>query len=322
MWNPVVVTPLLGPGTLDRVADLGSVVSFEDDVRPALAEAGLDHVYAQASVRTSERFTSVWIPTSRDHIRESLATADLTKPLVVGKVLGFVRRIALVYAASSSADGAVLVRLGNALTDEADRIEAMLALEPEVASAPRKPDRGGQMSSGRKPRVTIDKAAIARMMRDIQREFDQHKIRIPVSAESAGILPGGTTNVYNGPVIQGDANGAQLAWGNETVHQNQHNIEEIAPGYEALALAVTRTLEGLAAVDIPEEDRRDAETAATEILREVTRSRPDRGLIRRSVSALKGLLAPLALAAQAGVSDEVRDWARTAIEQLGSGLGG
>jgi hypothetical protein len=44
------------------------------------------------------------------------------------------------------------------------------------------------------------------------------------------------TVIINGPVIHGNANGAQLAWGNQTVHQKR--IEQIAPGYEAVAQAV------------------------------------------------------------------------------------
>jgi hypothetical protein len=79
------------------------------------------------------------------------------------------------------------------------------------------------------------------------------------------------TSIYNGPVIQGDANGAQLAWNNEIVTQTAvSRTEQIAPGFEAIAQAVVRTLEQLPLVGLPEDDQREAEAAANEILVEVT----------------------------------------------------
>jgi hypothetical protein len=59
-------------------------------------------------------------------------------------------------------------------------------------------------------RSGIDKRAVAKMMQGIQREFDKHPIRVPVEVEDPE-LPVGTsfgTSIYNGPVIQGDANRA------------------------------------------------------------------------------------------------------------------
>jgi hypothetical protein len=76
------------------------------------------------------------------------------------------------------------------------------------------------------------------MTREIQREFDKHQIRVPVQAEPpappSGPAIGGTT-IFNSPVIDGSADGAQLAWGNDTVHQVQNRTEQIAPGFEAVA---------------------------------------------------------------------------------------
>ena len=59
-------------------------------------------------------------------------------------------------------------------------------------------------------KVSINRAGIAQMMREIQREFDKHPIKVPVDSDR---LSTGTTTIFNGPVIHGDANGAQLAWG-------------------------------------------------------------------------------------------------------------
>ena len=82
-------------------------------------------------------------------------------------------------------------------------------------------------------KVSINRAGIAQMMREIQREFDKHPVKVPVESDR---LSTGTTTIFNGPVLHGDANGAQLAWGNETV--TQHREEQVAPGYEILAQAL------------------------------------------------------------------------------------
>ena len=70
------------------------------------------------------------------------------------------------------------------------------------------------------------------MMRDIQREFDKHRIRVPIETERPQV-PNGTpvgNTIYNGPVIHGSADGARLAWNNQTVDQTQNHTEQVAPG--------------------------------------------------------------------------------------------
>jgi hypothetical protein len=169
--------------------------------------------------------------------------------------------------------------------------------------------------------VSINKQEIARMTREIQREFDKYPIRVPVQADSP-VPPGGfatgSTTIFNGPVIQGDANGAQLAWDNDIVHQTQNRTEKIAPGFEAIAQAVVKTLEGLPGAGLAEDDRQDAEAAARDVLTEVTQPEPNRGKIRRALSSLKGFLAPIAMSlAEGGAEGSAHEWARMAIEQLG-----
>ncbi|MFI1700420.1 WD40 repeat domain-containing protein [Streptomyces bobili] len=151
--------------------------------------------------------------------------------------------------------------------------------------------------------MTVDRSEIARLMREVQQEFDKH--------------PTANTTIYNGPVIHGNADSAQLAWGNNTVHQTQNCSEQITPGFEAIAQAVVRTLEGLSSIGLSEEDQQDAEAAANEVLDEATQSEPDRSKIRRALSALKGALAPAATGLAAGGAVGAQEWARTAIEQLG-----
>jgi hypothetical protein len=169
-------------------------------------------------------------------------------------------------------------------------------------------------------RASINKQEIARMMREIQREFDQHSIRVPVQADS-DISPinrnQGNTNIYNGPVIHGDANGAQLAWANREVHQAQARTEQIAPGYEALAQTVVKILEQLAFSGLPDDEQADVELAANEVLAEITRAEPDRGKVHRALSVVKGGLAPVAMGLVKGTASGLEQWAGTAIEQLG-----
>jgi hypothetical protein len=171
--------------------------------------------------------------------------------------------------------------------------------------------------------VSINRQGIAQFLNEIQREFDKHPIKIPVQADS-GISPHsisqGSTTIYNGPVIHGDANGAQLAWGNRDVQQQRETTEQIAPGYEAVAQAMVKILEQLASSGIPDEDQRDVETAANEVFAEITRPEPDRGKLRRAVSVIKGALAPVAMGLVKGSATGADEWARTAIEQLGRHL--
>jgi hypothetical protein len=158
----------------------------------------------------------------------------------------------------------------------------------------------------------INRQEIARMARNIQREFDKYPIRVPVEADVAhGVA---SQNVYNGPVFFGDANGAQLAWNNEVADQRQ--VREVAPGFEHTAAAVADVLRDVATAQLPEEQRLLAEECGREVLVEVTSDSPQQSKVERGIAVLRGVFAPIALGAHAGVGDAARDWARTAVERL------
>ena len=125
----------------------------------------------------------------------------------------------------------------------------------------------------------------------------------------------GNTLIFNGPVIQGSADGAQLAWGNYSVHQSRK--EQIAPGFEAITQAVVKTLEQLPYAGLADNEQQEAEAAANEVLTEVTQPKPDQGKIRRALATLKGFIAPVAMGIVSGAAEGAQGWARTAIEQLG-----
>lgn len=126
---------------------------------------------------------------------------------------------------------------------------------------------------------------------------------------------GKTINHY-GPVIYGNVDRTQLAWGNNTVSQACSHTEQVAPGFELIAEAVAGTVEKLADVGLSEDDLREARLAATDVFVEAAQTEPDREKVRRAVNALKGLLAPVAMGVVAGSTAGAQERARTAIEQL------
>lgn len=164
----------------------------------------------------------------------------------------------------------------------------------------------------RRTKVTINKQGIARMMRDIQKEFDKHPIKVPININGPDLRTSyavqGHTTINYGPVIHGSADGAQLVWNsNGTVNQTQNPGEQrIAPGLELLAQALVSTREGLASLGLADEDLVEAQSAANSALAEVTEAEPDRGRLRRAVTALKGVLAPIATGLTAGASEGAR----------------
>ncbi|MEV7561690.1 hypothetical protein [Streptomyces sp. NPDC089795] len=128
----------------------------------------------------------------------------------------------------------------------------------------------------------------------------------------------------SGPVFHGAVSGAQFAWGNETVTQNQQNNTAPAPGTEALAslaALVADLLRQLPEAGLPDRDREDAEAAAQDVLAEVDGAgEPHQGRLRRALAALKGALAPVATGVAAGTAVGAQEWARTAIESLTSAV--
>jgi hypothetical protein len=291
---------LLSEATIDAIAALGiSGLAFEEDVKPALVAAGLPAIQAEASFRSNSVAVAYYFPITRDHIRRSLDALDLADPEVVQRVLQFTTRITEVCAASTTTDPANIVRLRHALADDGYQLT-------ETAH------NGGNVSN-----VRVDAAAISRIVKGVQAEFDKHSINIPLTADGSTISSavGNTTNYY-GPVIHGNADGAQLAWSSNSVQQTQNSTQQVAAGFESVAQAVVSTLEGLPAIGLADDERQDAEAAAKEILAEITRPEPDQGKVRRALTALKGALAPIAAGLVAGSAAGAQEWARTAVEQL------
>jgi hypothetical protein len=168
----------------------------------------------------------------------------------------------------------------------------------------------------------IDRRAIAKMMGKLQREFDkQGPLRVPIEADASGLpqLGTGTTvNNYHGPVFNADVSGAQIAWNNDTVTQNQQNTTStVTPGYENLAKLITDLLQQLPQVGLEKPDLRDAEEAANDVLKEITGpEQPEPGRLRGALRSLRGALAPIATGVMSGLAAGAKEWAKAAIAGL------
>lgn len=168
----------------------------------------------------------------------------------------------------------------------------------------------------------INKRAIAKFTRGIQREFEKNPIRVPIEGDTSGMgfQPAGTVTNYHGPVVTVTGDNAQIAWDSQTVEQSQNNVTQIATGYEQLAELLTDMLANLEQFTLGSDNETDARESAQTVLKEVVREQPDQGIVRRGVNMLKGVFAPIATGAAAGVSAESTEAARTFIEMLGTSL--
>lgn len=172
------------------------------------------------------------------------------------------------------------------------------------------------MASGFK----INKQGIQQFTRELEREFAKHPIRVPVEADPDGLKPAVTVNNYNGPVVTVTGDHAQLAWANNgTATQAQSRVEEIAPGYEDLARTLTDLLANLP--DLPlGADEAEVRAAVESVLGEVTKPKPDQSVVKRGLTMVKGLLAPIATGVGAALTAESTEAARHVIEALGRNL--
>ncbi|MCS3494398.1 hypothetical protein M2368_003430 [Arthrobacter sp. JUb119] len=169
---------------------------------------------------------------------------------------------------------------------------------------------------------SINKQAIRKMTRDIEREFAKNPVRVPLETDPSAVsLPTATTiNNYNGPVVTVQGDHAQLAWGNQNVEQTQNASEQVAPGYETLAGLLTDILASLPNFQLDSSDEDEVRSNATSVLQEVVKAEPDQGLVRRGITMVKGLLAPVASGLSKAATDETAETAREVIEALGQSL--
>lgn len=171
--------------------------------------------------------------------------------------------------------------------------------------------------------VSINKQAIAKMQRDLQREFDKHPIRVPINADPptgfAG-TPSSTVNHYHAPVVTVNGDHAQVAWGDGTITQGQGDVSQVTAGYETLARISADVLAKRDALALSAEDSEDLRDTAEAVLAEVVKPEPDKGVLRRGATMLRGLLASAATGLNQAITAETAKFARDAIDALGKAV--
>lgn len=139
----------------------------------------------------------------------------------------------------------------------------------------------------------------------------------PVHHPQPASLPPSVSSV---PVINVHGGQVQIAWNNENVTQNNQSVQTVAPGYEELAVTLTKILQELQDVPLNADDKDDIIEAAETVLQEVGQEEPNSGKVRRGINALKGTLFTLAGAATSGAADgtgdAAREWAQAATKAI------
>lgn len=171
--------------------------------------------------------------------------------------------------------------------------------------------------------VSINKRAIAKFQKDIQREFDKRPIQVPINADTgtaSGASQPSTVNHYHGPVVTVNGDQAQIAWGDGTITQGQGDVSQITEGYEDLARVVADILSKLGELSLSDEDAEDVKETADVLLAEVVKAEPEKGVIRRGTKMMKALLASATIGVNQAVTTESAEYAREAIEALGAAI--
>jgi hypothetical protein len=115
----------------------------------------------------------------------------------------------------------------------------------------------------------------------------------------AAAAPGRARDVYNGPVVIINGDRAQVAWdgGRNSIR------EEVSPEFKALAVAVSTALELLASSEgLSPDDLTLARDTGSEMLEQMTKSKPDPSKLRPGLAILRGILATVVVAGASGAA--------------------
>lgn len=146
-------------------------------------------------------------------------------------------------------------------------------------------------------------------------------------AVSAEVVSGGTSATAPQPhystttTITGDNN--QVAAGTRgsvTQHLSVvDNSATVTAGYEDVAQLVGELVEQrLPLLGLKDDDQQDVIDEARVVLGEVVKDEPDRKIIRRALTTMRGVLASVFAGVNQAVADESTELARTAFDQLGA----
>ncbi|WP_157045266.1 hypothetical protein [Corynebacterium riegelii] len=120
----------------------------------------------------------------------------------------------------------------------------------------------------------------------------------------------------NAPVVVGDGTQVQFA-SHVNGNVEQHQVREVASGFENVAKLLDNLLQALPAIGLPDEENRKVVEEAESVLAEVTMAQPNRTLLAKGIDRLKGLLSSVALGLHDAVQEESKAVAIDFIEQLG-----
>ena len=96
--------------------------------------------------------------------------------------------------------------------------------------------------------------------------------------------------------------------------------EEIAPRYEALAKVVSAVVAALDHLGLPSTDADGARAEARGLVAEMAKAEPDRGVVKRGVTMLNGLLASALTGTNQAFAAESTERVRSLIAQLVSAV--
>src|SRR5690606_23850452 len=98
-----------------------------------------------------------------------------------------------------------------------------------------------------------------------------------------------TVNHYHAPVVTINGDRAQVAWGDGTIRQNQASVRQVTPGYEEAAQLTAEVLAKLDEFMFTADEAQDVRDNGELLLAEVVMPEPDKGLLRRAATMLRGL---------------------------------
>lgn len=161
------------------------------------------------------------------------------------------------------------------------------------------------------------------LQKELDREARRNPLRLSVNADVAPtsstgplVSPSPVVQHFNGPVVVGDGTRVQFA-SNVDGNVEQHQIREVASGYEDVVKLLDDLLQALPAIGLSDGEARKIVEETEAVLTEVTVEEPNKTLLRKGIDRLKGLLSPVALGLNDAVKDESKAVAIDFIQQLG-----
>lgn len=165
------------------------------------------------------------------------------------------------------------------------------------------------------------------LQKGLQKELDREARRNPLKLSvNADVTPTNSrapvvssspvVQHFNGPVVVGDGTQVQFA-SNVDGNVEQHQVREVASGYENVAKVLDGLLQALPDIGLSDGENKKIVEEAEVVLAEATAEEPNKTLLAKGIDRLKGLLSPVALGLNDAVQEESKAVAIDFIQQLG-----